>query len=208
MYGYTYRKKGSPRVYFYYKCHNAGSIGRTVCPGLTVPGKELEDYVVQALTNLSRDEKFLNDKKKFLELLREQTGPGKSDRQDELEKLKRDETALEDKKIRLLEKLEDGVIDDETFTQRFQHLKEELERNRALQAERDREASNRELEQLSLDASLEEITDFGRNWKFLDDEGKKAKLQTIVKQIRVTEDKVDMEIFVDVDNLSRKLRDS
>ena len=209
MYGHTSYKDGkkSGRTrYFYYKCHNSTSKGKSVCSGLSAPGKTLEDFIIEKLMELSKDRKFLNDKKKMLKILEEETKPRKSERKEELKKLKAEEKKLEDKKIVLLEKLEDGIIDDLTFKERFTQIRSKLEKNRMLQS--DVQIPETDLSDLALNVSFEEISDFGKNWEFLDDEGKRAKLQTIVKSVKVTEDKVDMEIFLDVNEVSCKDRDS
>ncbi len=43
----------------------------------------------------------------------------------------------------------------------------------------------------NLTISFEEIADFGKDWEFLDDTGKMAKIQAIVKEIRVLADGQD-----------------
>ncbi len=209
MYGYTcYKdgKKSGGKTYFYYKCHNYASKGKSVCSGLSIPGKTLEDFIIEKLMELSKDRKFLNDKRKMLETLKEEAKPRKLEKKEELKKLKSEEKKLEDKKIVLLEKLEDRVIDDLTFKERFTQIRSELEKNRMRQSEI--EIPETDFSELALTVSFEEISDFKKNWEFLDDEGKRTKLQTIVKSVKVTEDKVDMEIFLDVNEVSNKLRDS
>ena len=60
----------------------------------------------------------------------------------------------------------------------------------------------------ALNASFEEVASFGKNWDFLDDEGKRLKIQTVVKEIKVFNEKVDIQVFLDVDDVSRMDRDS
>lgn len=55
----------------------------------------------------------------------------------------------------------------------------------------------------SLEATFEEISSFQKKWKFLDDIGKAMRIKAIVKEIRATRDKIDMDIYMDVANVSR-----
>ncbi|MBP1712494.1 MAG: hypothetical protein H6Q42_697, partial [Deltaproteobacteria bacterium] len=56
----------------------------------------------------------------------------------------------------------------------------------------------------ALNASFEEISDFGRNWEFLDDRARASKISTIVKEIRLFENKVNIQVFLDVNEASRR----
>jgi site-specific DNA recombinase len=210
MHGYTYVKKinGKPtgKSYFYYKCHNHLSKGNAVCSGLNIPGKELEDYIVKTIMDLSKNKELLSDREKMLTTLKEEVKLKQAKTNKGLKKLQEEERKLENKKLLLLEKLENGVIDDETFKERFGHIRSLLEKNRTLQAELGKKSKEVDLSELAAKVSFKELADFGRNWDFLEPEGKKAKLHAIIKEIKITEDKIDIYIFVD--EVCRKDRDS
>lgn len=206
MHGYTFAKKSSGKVYTYYKCHNRGSKGPTVCTGMTVPAKELEDFVVHTLTDLSKDKPFLQDKEKMLAVLREEAQPGR--REENLERLEKAEKEIETKIETLLEKLESGLIEDLDFSRRYERLKEQLKENRLSQEKISDTGDLGRVAYGALNASFEEIASFGKNWEFLDAHARASKISTIVKEIKVFEDRLDMQVFLDVKEVFRRDRDS
>ena len=60
----------------------------------------------------------------------------------------------------------------------------------------------------NLAASFAEVSAFGKNWEFLDDDGKSMRIRSVVKEIRATKEKADIDIFLDVEDVSRMVRDS
>ncbi|MEW6664101.1 MAG: recombinase family protein [Thermodesulfobacteriota bacterium] len=208
MHGYTFTKKGTDATYIYYKCHNNASKGRSVCEGLTVQARPLEDFVVKTLMDLSKDRHFLNDREEMLTTLREEAGKAASGRSDELARLEAEERQIQAKLDTLLEKLESGLIADDDFTRRYEPLKARLAENRAGQAKAESVASAPDAALAALSASFDEVASFGKNWDFLDDGGKRMKLQTVVKEIKVLKDTIDMKVFLDVEEAGRMVRDS
>lgn len=204
MYGYTYRKKyksretGKTRIteYFWYKCNNNISKGSAVCEGMTVPGKNLEDSAIKTLMELSEDKQFLNDKKKLLQILEKKLKPGHS-QDKELKKLVAEERNIEDRKQVLIEKLETRVIDNITFKKEFDRLKKLLLVNQDTQARIRGLAKNADLNRIALNASFEQLANFGHNWEFLDVSGKKARLRAVVKEIVVNDGTIDVKVFAD-----------
>ena len=93
--------------------------------------------------------------------------------------------------------LESGVIEKDVFSERYEALKELIEQNRRMQAELRDVSDNAEARTAALEASFEAIASFAQNWDLLDDEGKAALLQTVVKQITVTQDEMHLEVYVD-----------
>jgi site-specific DNA recombinase len=208
LHGYTFTKKNSGKTYIYYKCHNYASKGRSVCTGMTVPSRPLEEFVVQTLMDLSKDRNFLNDKEKMLTTLREECEGASTRRGAEIEKLIAEEKQLQSKLDTLLAKLEDGLIDDEDFSQRYHKIKQTLADNKIMQEQHQQGAERPEAALDALNASFEEIASFGNNWDFLDDEGKRLKIQTVVREIEVFKDKINMQVFLDVDDVYRTDRGS
>lgn len=205
MYGYTMTKK-SGKEYSYYKCHNFSSKGPSVCTGNTVRAKDLEDFIVKTLTKLSDDRPFLQDKEEMLAIMKEEMKPHKG--KGNLERLKREEREIDARIETLLQKLESGLIDDSDFKRRYDAAKAQLRENRLAQEKALDSADLSAAAYESLNASFEEIASFGKNWEFLDDSGRQAKISAVVKQITVHGNKVDIQVFLDVNKLSRTGRDS
>lgn len=204
MHGYTFTKKASGKTYVYYKCHNYASKGRAICTGMTIPAKALEDFVMETLMGLSEDTKFLNDKEKMLATLREECERALTDRSEEFERLASAEKDLQARLDTLLEKLEAGLIDDADFGKRYQKIKKALAENRLMQERLHEGPEQPEAALEALNASFEEIASFGSNWDFLDEEGKRLRIQTVVKEISVSKEEVHLKIFLDVDDVTLK----
>ncbi len=204
VYGYTYRKKhkdkkGKTKIteYFWYRCHNYGSKGSKICKGLVVPGKKLDERVIRELTKISEDREVLKDKKKLMGLVREKIEKPDLSYKKEIGKLERGEKKLERRKEVLLEKFESEIIDDLTFKEEFERIKRLLEKSRRTQAEMKTTAGNKEICLASLENSLDELENFEKNWEFLDEEGKKARIMAIVKEIEVNENELIIRLFID-----------
>jgi site-specific DNA recombinase len=206
MHGYTFAKKSSGKEYRYYKCHNYGSKGPSICSGMTVQTEKLDNFVIQTLANLSKDKPFLQDKEKMLSALREEVEP--LAKRQNLEALRKTEKELENRIETLVEKLEAGLIDDIDFRKRYEKLKSQLSENRLAQESTAEQEDLQQVAYEALSASFEEIASFGKNWEFLDDQAKARKISTIVREINVLKEKVEMQVFLDVNEVSRTDRDS
>jgi site-specific DNA recombinase len=202
MHGYTFTKKGSGKTYSYYKCHRNVSQGKEACPGMTVPAQPLDDFVVETLMDLSKDRTFLNDKELMLKTLREECENASTGKSERLARLVSVEKDLQARLDTLLEKLEQGLIDDKDFSMRYRKVKQDLAENQVMQQKAEDVYVHPDSAVEALNASFEEVASFGNNWNFLDDEGKKVKVGTVVKEIKVFKDKVDIQVFLDVDNLT------
>lgn len=198
MYGSIYVKPDG-REYGYYRCSGRKMNPPTECDGLSLPARQLEGFVVQTLIELSKDRSFLSDRRRMLKALSEEAEaePGHSKTVEELERLRSAERDMSSRTEVLLDSLETGLIERETFRERYSRLVEMLRANKERQQVlQDLEASL-DTRRAALEASFEAVASFGSNWDYLDDEGKAAKLQTIVKRITATEDDIHIEIFLD-----------
>lgn len=206
MTGHTFNRKGTDRSYSYYKCYSKLQKGPLACAGLSLPTDKLENYIIDQLMHLSENKTFLSDKKKMLQILKS--------------KEKKDSSNIEiiniDKHIRglsarldtLLDKMERQLITDEDFKPRYEKIKGEMSE---LSNKKDYFSSLERSSQLAtanLEASFEEIASFKNNWEYLDDVGKSLRVNAIVKEIRATKEKIDLDIFLDVANMSRTDMDS
>ncbi|MFH0796324.1 MAG: recombinase family protein [Candidatus Omnitrophota bacterium] len=206
MYGYTYRRKYKSKTtgeektenYFWYKCHNYASKGSSVCTGLTLPGKELEGFVIKNMSELSKNKNFLNDKKELLDTLNKKGKPEDSTEQ-ELKNLVSEEKNLLERQKVLLDKLECQVIDDLVFKKEFERLKGLLDQNYTIQDKLKARSKNFEFNKIALNNAFEQLANFNKNLEFLDIEGKKARLGAIISKVIAGEGKVvDVEMFFDV----------
>lgn len=201
MHGYTFAKKTSGKAYSYYKCHNHGSKGPTACKGMTVPAKDIEAFVIETLTGISKDTVFLQDREEMLAALREEARPEAAS--ENLERLKKEEKETGARIDTLINRLEAGLIDDLDFSRHYEKLKARLRESRL---DQEKISSAGDLQRMAceaLNASFEEISSFGKNWEFLDDEARASKISTIVKEIKVFEDKLEMQVFLDVNEVFR-----
>ena len=200
MSGHTFTKKISQKSYSYYKCTNRLQKGKVACEGLSLPANEVEDFIIQTLMALSKNKDFLSDKEKMIAMIKS------NDKESEIKtKIKDIEPNIKNhqKKINtLLIKLEDGVIDDELFSTRYDVLKNEL--NQLMKAKDKIQDSliSKESELNNLEISFNEICSFGYKWKYLDEEGKKMRLRSIIKGISATKEELVMDTYIDVANLS------
>jgi len=205
MAGQTFTKKGNGKKYSYYKCVNKLHKGDVACKGLTIPAKSLETFIVKELKKLSSNKLLLSDKKKMIEIIKAKTK--QSEINIDIKRVEKEKKTLEKRLSNLLDKLERGLISDDDFQPRYNRIKADLS---VLDEEKlrlsDLDGSKRIVLQ-SLEATFEEISSFQKNWKFLDDIGKAMRIKAIVKEIRATKDKIDMDIYMDVANVSHMDRD-
>jgi len=104
--------------------------------------------------------------------------------------------------------MERSLISDEDFQPRYLKIKSYIN---MLENERAKLVASGESKQIALDnleSSFEQIAAFDTNWDYLDDVGKGLRIKSIVKEIKATKDKVEMEIYLDLANMSRMDRDS
>jgi len=196
MNGHTHNKTKGGKTYIYYKCANRFKVP-SQCEGLTIPADRLEDFVVKTLTNLSEDEVFLKDREKMMKTLEKEATPEKSKVKGDLAKLVSTEKDLLSRRDNLLDAIERKLVDDKDFQERYDKLKIELENNRSMQQHLRSFMNNVDVVQTALKASFEEVSSFGLNWKYLDFEGKVSKIRAIVKEIKVTEEDIDIQIYLD-----------
>jgi site-specific DNA recombinase len=206
MTGHTFKNKGTQKEYSYYKCYTKLQKGEIACKGLSLPAAELEEFIVDKLKGLSENKIFLDDKKKMLDLLKsrvinEQSGNDINRIDDEIGQLaKRLDT--------LLDKMERNLISDEDFQPRYLKIKSDIS---ILENEKAKLVASGKSKQIAFDNlefSFEEIAAFNNNWDYLDDVGKGLRIKSIVKEIKATKYKVDVDVYLDFANMSRMDRDS
>ena len=206
MSGHTFTKKTTGKTYSYYKCYNKLQKGTIACNGLSLPAEKLEDFITQNLMELSENQTFLSDKEKMISILKSKIKD--DDFEKEIKRIDKNNSKLRNRLDTLIDKLEQGMIADEDFQPRYEKIKTDLatlenEKTRLLTIENSRDVSLKNLE-----TSFGEITSFSKNWEYLDDVGKSLRIKSILKEVRATKDKIDMDIYLDVADLSRTDTDS
>jgi len=191
MNGYSQRRYN--KIYAYYKCHNAMSKGKSVCKGNAINKDLLEKIVIDKI--LSSIDKSKIDIKKALDIynreIRDKISPLKSEK----ETLEKRSEGIELKKKTLLEKLEDRIIDNQTYKNRINELEEELTKNRDRIFKIDIELNDKNVESISFELVYEKIRDFKKAWHTLDYTAKKELLYTLISNIIVKGEQIDINLF-------------
>ncbi len=204
MYGYTHTKTyadGTEKEYLYYRCATTSRKGTSACKGQTIDGEPLEEIVIGTLLALSENKQFLKEKAKLINELKKAVKPDTKNKKQEKAQLEAHEKELDEIRETLLGKLERRIIDDETFTPRFEKVNRQLEevRNSLLKVKTVKEESQNRI--LALEASFEELENLAKTWPVLSEEARKSRLAVIVKEVLAKKVrrklKMDMTIYVD-----------
>jgi site-specific DNA recombinase len=206
MTGHTFINKGAQKQYSYYKCYSKLQKGESACKGVSLPAVELEEFIINKLRHLSADKVFLSDQKKMMDILKsrvinEQNSNDINRIDDEIGQLtKRLDT--------LLDKLERSLISDEDFQPRYLKIKSDISILENEKAKLVASGKSKQIALNDLESSFEQIAAFDTNWDYLDEVGKGSRIKSIVKEIKATNDKIEMDIYLDLANMSRTDRDS
>ncbi|OHB51442.1 MAG: hypothetical protein A2Y10_20570 [Planctomycetes bacterium GWF2_41_51] len=138
----------------------------------------------------------------MMKTLEKEASPDESKTKEDLVKLTSTEKDLLSRRDNLLEAMERKLLDDKDFQERYEKLKVDLENNRATQQKLHSFVDNVDIMKNALNASFEEISSFGLNWEYLDFEGKVAKTRAIIKEINVTEEDINIQIYLDTESSS------
>jgi site-specific DNA recombinase len=167
MFGYLYFKKKYDKEYFYYRCRNCVQKGRVVCKGMVVPAGVVEKAVIDTLLELSKNEKFLHQKEKLLDKLKQRAKPVKSEFEDGKKRLVQEEKRLVDVRTTLLEKLENKIIDDAVFVERFDENKKQIDIVRNRIAELASKGKEINLQEIAMQTSYEDLCNLLRYGRIL-----------------------------------------
>ena len=196
MYGATFTRKVTGKTYRYYKCDYHEVRGNSVCKGLSIPADHIEDFVVKTLVDLYKDRPFIQNKGRMLAELKRQMKPGTTKK--EIETLRKEEKNLAGQIDKLMEGWNSSLFKKEDFTKKYTEIKAQQEQNRKAQEKLSDAVSDSMTRYDNLNASYEEICSFGKNWEYLDERSRAAKITTIVKEIRVGEDNnLHFQLFLD-----------
>jgi site-specific DNA recombinase len=155
---------------------------------------------------LSTDTVFLSDKKKMLDVLRSRINNDENG--DDIKRIDKEVGHLTERLDTLLDKMELSLISDEDFQPRYEKIKNDIN---SLENEKTKIITSGKSKQIainSLESSFEEIAAFDKNWDYLDDVGKALRLRSVVKEIKATKHKIEMDIYLDVANMSHTDRGS
>jgi site-specific DNA recombinase len=206
MTGHTFTKKGTEKVYSYYKCYSRLQKGAMACKGLSLPANQLEDFIIDQLMKLSANKVFLSDKKKMLDVLRSRVNNDENG--DDIKRIDKEHGQLTKRLDTLLDKMERSLISDEDFQPRYKKIKGVINTLENEKVKLIASGKSKQISLNSLESSFEEIAAFKKNWDYLDDVGKGLRIRSVVKVINATKDNIKMDIYLDFANMSRMDRDS
>ena len=206
MTGHTFTKKGTEKVYSYYKCYSRLQKGDMACKGLSLPANQLEDFIIDQLMKLSANQVFLSDKKKMLDVLKSRMLGDESGA--DIKRIDEEIGQLIKRLDTLLDKMERSLISDEDFEPRYKKIKDDIDTLENEKAKLITSGKSKQTVLNSLESSFEEIAAFKNNWEYLDDVGKGLRIRSVVKEIKATKDNIEMDIYLDVANMSRTDMDS
>jgi site-specific DNA recombinase len=206
MTGHTFTKKGTGKVYSYYKCYSRLQKGAMACKGLSLPANQLEDFIIDQLMKLSANKVFLSDKKKMLDVLRSRVNNDENG--DDIKRIDKEHDQLTKRLDTLLDKMERSLISDEDFQPRYKKIKDVINTLENEKVKLIASGKSKQISLNSLESSFEEIAAFKKNWDYLDDVGKGLRIRSVVKVINATKDNIKMDIYLDFANMSRMDRDS
>ncbi|MDD2689827.1 MAG: recombinase family protein, partial [Candidatus Omnitrophica bacterium] len=191
MNGYSQKKDN--QIYSYYKCHNSMSKGKSVCKGNALNKTLLEKIVIDKI--LSSVDKSKIDIKKALDIYNREVKDKINPLKSEKETLEKRNEGIDLKKKTLLEKLEDRIIDNQTYKNRVSELEEELAKNRERIFKIDVELNDKNVESISFELVYEKIRDFKKAWHTLDYTAQKDLLYTLISKIIVKDEQIDISLF-------------
>ena len=206
MTGHTFTKKGTEKVYSYYKCYSRLQKGDMACKGLSLPANQLEDFIIDQLMKLSANQVFLSDKKKMLDVLKSRMLGDESGA--DIKRIDEEIGQLIKRLDTLLDKMERSLISDEDFEPRYKKIKDDIDTLENEKAKLITSGKSKQTVLNSLESSFEEIAAFKNNWEYLDDVGKGLRIRSVVKEIKATKDNIEMDIYLDFANMSRTGMDS
>ena len=206
MYGYTMTK--DDKEYFYYRCNEHIAKGKSACEGLSLPGDAVEAEIVSHLTALSTDKHFLQDKAKLIQKYEAYKRTKTDDSVDEMKRLAAEQKDIQKRMDTLLDKLETNTIPDEVFKPRFDALQKRFEKVSSIMQQSKLETDSAAVLSNQLESAYELFSSFASDFALLDREGQANLLRTIVKEIVLNTDKIDISVFVDFDEVSQTDRDS
>ena len=206
MTGHTFTKKGSEKEYSYYKCYSRLQKGDMACKGLILPANQLEDFIIDQLMKLSANQVFLSDKKKMLDVLKSRVKGDENGA--DIKRIDEEIGQLTKRLDTLLDKMERSLISDEDFQPRYKKIKDTINTLENEKAKLIVSGKSKQISLNSLESSFEEIAAFKKNWDYLDDVGKGLRIRSVVKEIKATKDNIEMDIYLDVANMSRTGMDS
>lgn len=213
MYGYTYKKRdGSDKYYMYYRCLNNVQSGTSVCGCHSIPMSLIDDAVVNELMSRSNDNTFLNDKEKFILLLKESSQSHNIEA--DLISIRSRKKRLLDRRDRFLNLLGDATITKDEYLAKRQEIDSELTALSSEETRLNEMVLDSKISLERLEKAFDQITSFAGDWDRLDDVGKAMRVRSIIRQVHVKKENsaeitISMEIYLDdVSKVNRTGRDS
>lgn len=173
-------------AHHYYKCTRKASQGSAACQGQYWRADFLESYLIDYLKGVSENGDFLFDTRNTIDDIRDKLAV--RDIRPELDRL---DNAIRQNKQRitiLLDKLQDGIIDDDDFKPRRDQLKADIAGLETTRARVQEEYARSQEYLVLLEASFDEMLGFWQGWDTLTREQQQKRIRSIVEEIVVSKD--------------------
>ena len=193
MNGYSQYK--GDKKFSSYKCHNNQSKGKSVCKGTSINKDIIEKLVIDKISGLVDTKTFKIDIKKALDVFNEKVKSQINPLIAEKINLEKRVEGIDLKKRTLLEKLEDKIIDNQTYKNRITELEEELTKNKNRIFAIDVELNDKQIENISFNAVYETVKNFKGNWATFDELSKKDILYTLISKIVIKGTDINIDLF-------------
>ncbi len=180
-------KDGTKRRIRYYSCGNFRNMGSAVCSANSVRAENAEAYVFNRIKEILINEKVLKDiVDNMNRASREKVEPLKQKR----EAISRKINETRDKKNRVFELYEDGIIDKENLSNRIGLLDSQIEDQIQELEKIDEELSDNNIDEIPYDLVKKVMDDFNVLMESAEPQQKKLFLKLVVDKITVEDGEV------------------
>lgn len=109
----------------YYRCATNITSGKSACPQKSIPKEKLEDEVVSSIKRIFLSTKTLQG---LVKIANTRNSDEHKDRTGKLKKLEKEKNLLVQKRGRLIQAIEDGIVDRKDLRDRMSDIRESIER--------------------------------------------------------------------------------
>lgn len=193
---------GITKRYQYYQCSRFKNYGRSECKSNSVGMEYAERYVLDKLNKFSFDESLIED---IVGNINEKVDNTVSPILKQLKKIDKELNRFNDKQDKILEAYENGIIDQETLSNRLKHneqqFKELEEKKKELEEQIEESQVTREI---PVERVKSLLRSFGTVMSISTREQKKLLLNLIIEKITVNEERKIGSIELKLDKATQK----
>ena len=193
------RKDGSKNVLTYYCCGNWKNKGTAVCHSNMILVEKVHSYVFPKIEELMDNEIFL---KEILERMNGKVEHKKVVYQNEVKEIQENLKKLQERRNKIFESYEDGILNKEEFLERKNHLSEQIEQLKKQRGEKEQYLEEERKREVPVEVIKDILKNFG---KLLENANlnrsiRKQLLHLLIKEITINEEK-------EIDSIKIKLTD-